>query len=46
MIQARTQDNKSLIIFWMKETYYAMKVMASWTTLYELEGAKTGKDFI
>ena len=46
MIQAITQDNKSLIILCMKETYYAIKVMASWMTLDELEGAKTGKDFI
>ena len=40
MIEAKTQDNKSFIIFCMKEPYYAMNIMASWMTLDELGGAQ------
>ena len=30
----------------MKEPYYMMKILASYMTFDELEGAKTRKDFI
>ena len=43
MIEARTKDNKSLKIFCMKEIDYAMKIMASWMAIDELEGARTRK---
>ena len=46
MIEAITQDNKLFQIFFMKDTDYVINIMESWTTLDELEGAKTGKDFI
>ena len=46
MIEARTQDNKSFRILCMKEKDYLMKVIASWTTLDELEVSKTRKYFI
>ena len=29
----------------MTDPYYVMKMMARWVTLYELEGAKTRRDF-
>ena len=43
---ARTQDNKSFIIFCMKEPDHEMKIMDSWMDLDELEGTNTRKDFI
>ena len=41
MLEARTQYNKSFMIFCMKEPDYFMKIMASCMTLDELEDAKT-----
>ena len=41
MLEARTQYNKPLMIFCMKEPDYFMKIMASYMTLDELEDAKT-----
>ena len=41
-----TQDNTSFRIFCMEYPDYAMKIMASWTTVYELEGANIGRHFI
>ena len=46
MIEARTEDNKLFKIFCMKEPYYVMKIMVSWMTFDELEGARTGRYFI
>ena len=46
MIEARTQDIKSLIILYMKETDYVMNIMASWMTLDKLESARTRRDLI
>ena len=46
MLEARTQDNKSFRIFCMKDPDYVMKIMASWFTLDELEGVKTGIEFV
>ena len=40
MLEARTQENKSFPIFFMKETDCAMKIMASWVTVDELEVEK------
>ena len=33
-------------IFCMKDLYYVMKIMVSWMTLDELEGARTRRYFI
>ena len=33
-------------MFFMKEPYYLMKIVASWMTLDELEGARTRRYFI
>ena len=33
MIEVRTEDNKLFKIFFMKETDYVVKIMASWMTL-------------
>ena len=46
MIKSRTEDNKLLKIFCMKEPDYVMRIMASWMTPDELEGARTRRDFI
>ena len=46
MIEARTEDNRLLKIFDMKETDYVMKIIAVWMTPDELEGATTSRDFI
>ena len=46
MIEVRTEDNKLFKIFCMKETDYVVKIMASWMTLDQLEGARTIRDFI
>ena len=46
IIEARTEDNKLFKIFCMKEPYYVMKIMESWMTLDELEGASTRRVFI
>ena len=46
ILEARTQENKPLQIFCIKYPNYVMKIMVSWVTLYELEGAKTRRDFI
>ena len=46
MIEARTEDNKLFKIFCMKEPDYAMKKMASWMALDELEGARTRRYFV
>ena len=46
MIEAITQDNKLFQIFFMKDTDYVINIMESWTTLDELEGAKTRRELI
>ena len=46
MFEARTQENKSFRMFCMKEPDYVIKIMASWITLDELEGAKTKRALI
>ena len=46
MIEARAEDNKLFKIFFMKETNYGTKIIASWMTLDELEGARKRRDFI
>ena len=46
MIEARTQDNKSFRIFFMKDPDYVMTILASCMKLDELEGAKTRREFI
>ena len=46
MIEARTEDNKLQRIFFTKEPYYVMNIIASLITLDELEGANTRKHFI
>ena len=38
VIEARTEDNRLLKIFDMKETDYVMKIMENWMAPYELEG--------
>ena len=40
MLDTRTEDNKPLQIFCMKQKYYVMNKMASWMTLDNLEGKK------
>ena len=46
MIDVRTEDNKLFKIFCMKYPDYVMKIVASWITLDELEGARTRRYFI
>ena len=46
MIEVRTEDDKLFKIFFMKEPGYVTKIMASWMTLDELEGARTRRYFI
>ena len=46
MIEARTEYYKLFKIFCMKEPDYAMKIIAIWMTLDELEGASTRIYFI
>ena len=46
IIEAITEDHKLFIVFCVKDTYYLMKIMASWMTIDALEGAKTRRDFI
>ena len=46
MIVERTEDNKLFKIFCIKDPDYVMKIMTSWMTLDELEGAKTIINFI
>ena len=41
MIEARTEDNKLLKVFLIKEPDYVVKIMASLMALDELEGART-----
>ena len=45
MIKATTEDNKFFNIFCMKDPDYVMKIVASWMTLDESEGAKTRRYF-
>lgn len=45
MLQTKTEEGKPFKIFCMKEPDYVMKVMASWMTLNELEGARTKRDW-
>ena len=42
----RNEDNKLFKIFCMKDPDYVMKIVASWITLDELEGARTRRYFI
>ena len=42
----RTEDNKLFKTFCMKDPDYVMKIMVSWMTLDELEGARTRRYFI
>ena len=44
MLQTKTDEGKPFKIFCMKEPDYVMKVMASWMTLNNLEGARTKRD--
>ena len=46
MIDSRTEDIKLFKIFCMKKTGYVMKIVSSWTTLYELEIARIERYFI
>ena len=46
MIEVRTEDNKLFKTFCMKDPDYVMKIMVSWMTLDELEGARTRRYFI
>ena len=46
ILEARTQDIRLFQIFCIKELYYAMNMMASWTKLDELEGEKTKRYLI
>ena len=46
MIQARTEDNKLFKIFWTEDPDYVMKIMVSYMTLDDLEGAKKRRNFI
>ena len=46
MIEARTEDNKLFEMFCMKDMDCAMKIMASWMTLDELDSARTRRYFI
>ena len=46
ILEARTKDNKLFKVFFMKDPNYVMKIMSSWVTLDELEGARTRRDFI
>ena len=46
IIEARTEDNKLLNIFFMKELYYVIKTVSSLMKLDELEGARTRREFI
>ena len=46
MVESITEDNKLFKIFCMRYPDYVMKIMASWTTLDELEGARTSRYFI
>ena len=46
MIESITEDNKSFKIICMKDLEYVIKILAIWTTLNELVGAKTRRDFI
>ena len=41
MIEAITEENTLFKIFIMKDPDYAMKIMGSWMTLDELDGART-----
>ena len=46
MIEARTGYDNLFKIFCMKDPDCVIKIMASWMTRYELEGAKTRRDCI
>ena len=46
IIQARNEDNKSFKIFCMKDPDYVMRIMVSWMTLDQFEGAMTRREFI
>ena len=46
MAEARTEDNKFLKTFLMKDPDYVMQIMASCMALDELEGVRTRRDFI
>ena len=41
ILQGKIQEIKPFRIFFMKNTYYMMNRMESWTICYELEGRKT-----
>ena len=46
MINSRTEDNNLFRIIFMIELDYVMKIIASYMTIDELEGAKTRREFI
>ena len=46
MIETRTEYNKLIKIFFIKELDYAMKIMVSWMALDKLEDAKKRRYFI
>ena len=46
MIEAKNQENKMSLIFFMKENNYATKIMPSFMTRDELEGAKLRRDIM
>jgi hypothetical protein len=45
MLETTTEEGKPFKIFCFKEPDYVMKIMASWMTLNELEGAQTKRDY-
>ena len=45
-MKTRTEDNKLFKMFCMNDPDYAMKVLASWMTIDELEGARKREYFI
>ena len=46
MIEGRSEDNKLFKMFSMNDLDYVMKILASWMTLDELEGARKRTYFI
>ena len=46
MIEARTEYNKLFKMISINKPDYVMKIMASWMTLDELEGARTRRHFV
>ena len=45
MLEAATEDGKPFLIFCFKYPNYVMKIMISWMTLDELEGANTKRNY-